>query len=33
MLYRPKGKPQLAPLSDKRPPIDGVADCFYDEDL
>jgi len=28
MLIKPEGKPTIAPMSDKRPPINGVADSF-----
>lgn len=28
MLIKPQGKPTIAPMSDKRPPISGVADKF-----
>lgn len=33
MLIKPEGKPQLAPLSDKRPALSAVCNQFEDEDL
>lgn len=32
MLFKPKGSPTLAPISDKRPPLTSTVDCFENLD-